>query len=530
MILSGVAASFSKATAVTLPAMIVVYEMFFFNTSIRELVRKKIILFAFIPAGVVVAYKLSFLLQRNFYYDPGSYFTRKQYFLTQFSVLVTYLRLFFWPANQNLDWDYPVALTLFNARTLASLSLLIALVFLAILAYRKHRLLSLGIIGFFVTLAPTSSIIPIKDLIYEHRMYLAVAFLAIGSVYALFRGLVKLRDVSPRWFGVVLCLIIGAIFPLLVSLTYARNEVWRSELSLWQDALQKSPNKFRPHVNYGRALHAAWGDVYWEEGNYQQAIALELEAIRLKPDYDAALYQMSRMYRELQQWDNARIYLERLVKRPMNSRFLQAYVDLLDVYLHLGLDDKSRALVKRMTSQQDGLPRLDYFRGVALYKLEDFAGAKYYLLKQTESGSERNSSLLMLGKIYYLEGEYELAEATFRKVLEGDQWSAAAHNNLAIILEKSGRFREASEHWKKVLIAEPFSIDASIRLVTIYNHLGDTAKRTERLGKILRLKPNSKEYGYLEANEAQDLSKTLSGYRKKFLSGQRSTSSHRGTL
>jgi tetratricopeptide (TPR) repeat protein len=553
MILSGVAASFSKATAVTLPAMIVVYEMFFFNTSIRELVRKKIILFAFIPAGVVVAYKLSFLLQRNFYYDPGSYFTRKQYFLTQFSVLVTYLRLFFWPANQNLDWDYPVALTLFNARTLASLSLLIALVFLAILAYRKHRLLSLGIIGFFVTLAPTSSIIPIKDLIYEHRMYLAVAFLAIGSVYAFFLGLVKLRDVSPRWFGVVLCLIIGAIFPLLASLTYARNEVWRSELSLWQDALQKSPNKFRPHVNYGRALHAAWGDassakkhyeiasrlcshcytpyhnlafIYWEEGNYQQAIALELEAIRLKPDYDAALYQMSRMYRELQQWDNARIYLERLVKRPMNSRFLQAYVDLLDVYLHLGLDDKSRALVKRMTSQQDGLPRLDYFRGVALYKLEDFAGAKYYLLKQTESGSERNSSLLMLGKIYYLEGEYELAEATFRKVLEGDQWSAAAHNNLAIILEKSGRFREASEHWKKVLIAEPFSIDASIRLVTIYNHLGDTAKRTERLGKILRLKPNSKEYGYLEANEAQDLSKTLSGYRKKFLSGQRSTSSH----
>jgi len=433
--------------------------------------------------------------------------------------------------------------------------LLIALVFLAILAYRKHRLLSLGIIGFFVTLAPTSSIIPIKDLIYEHRMYLAVAFLAMGSVYAIFHGLKKIRDVSPGWSRIVLCLLIAGIFPLFTGLTYARNEVWRSEISLWQDAVQKSPNKARPHVNYGRALYATGlGDAekakkhfeianrlcphcpipyhnlanfFWKEGDYQRAISLELEAIRLKPNYYDALYHLSRMYGELEQWDEARIYLERLIKRARNSRFLRAYVELLDVYLNLGLDHEAIELVKRMARLSETLPGVNYYRGLALYKLQEFARAKSYFVKQTEHEFERNSSYLMLGKIYFLQGEFEQAEAIFRKVLVKDQWSAAAHNNLAIILEKKNRFQEAGEHWEKALVADPFSIDASVKLVTIYNRLGDSAKRTERLRKILRLKPNSKEYGYLEANEAQDLSKTLSGYRKKFLSGQRSTSSHK---
>lgn len=553
MILSGVAASFSKETAVTLPVMIVVYEIFFFNTSIRELVRKKVILFALIPAGVVVAFKLGFLIQRNFYYDPGSYFTRKQYFLTQFSVLVTYLRLFFWPASQNLDWDYPVAVTLFNARTLASLSLLIALALLTIPAYRRYRLLSLGIIGFFVTLAPTSSIIPIKDLIYEHRMYLAVAFLAMGFAHVFMQTLKKIESIPSRGHPVVLVLVIGTLLSLLTGLTYARNQVWMNEISLWRDAVQKSPNKARPHVNFGRALYAR-GFVelskikeefetanrlcphcptpyhnlayfFWKEGDYQRAISLELEAIRLKPDYYDALYHLSRMYGELEQWDEARIYLERLIKRARNSKFLRAYVELLDVYLNLGLDQEAIELVKRMARLSETLPGVNYYRGLALYKLQEFTRAKSYFVKQTEHEFERNSSLLMLGKIYYLEGEYERAEAMFREVSEGEQWSAAAHNNLAIILEKSGRFREASEHWEKVLVAEPFSIDASIRLVTIYNHLGDTSKRTERLRKLLGLKSASIEYGYLKKNQAEELTHILRAYSEKFLSGSPSSPS-----
>jgi tetratricopeptide (TPR) repeat protein len=123
----------------------------------------------------------------------------------------------------------------------------------------------------------------------------------------------------------------------------------------------------------------------------------------------------------------------------------------------------------------------------------------------------------MLGQIHYLENKYRQAEMAFRKALEQNQWSAQAHYNLAILLEKEGHLHEASEHLEKVLAVDPFSIDTSARLVTLYNRLGNSAKRTERLRKLLSLKPSSMEYGYLRANQSQDLEGTLHTYKKKFL-------------
>jgi tetratricopeptide (TPR) repeat protein len=552
MVVFALAAAFSKETAATLPAMVVVYEILFFKTSVRSLLKNKAILFLLVPAGLVVSYKLGLLVRRDFFYDAGSYFTRKQYFLTQFSVLVTYLKLFFWPLNLNLDWDFPVALTIFNVRTVASLSLLLFLVLLAILlAYRDLRFGSLGIIAFFVTLAPTSSIIPIKDLIYEHRMYLAVAFLAMGFVEILYRGMERLKDISPRYHRLGLYSAIVVILPLLACLSYARNEVWRSELSLWHDAVQKSPNKARPHVNYGMALYELGkiddaqrhfeianrlcshcptpyhnlAYIYWKQGNYQRAVELELEAVTLKPNYNTARYNLSRMYTELERWDEARIHLELLIRRAKNSRFLRAYVDLLDVYLHLGLDDEAKELVRMMIRLPDNMPRVDYYRGIACYALGNYTDAKVYFAKEKRQSKEWALSYLMLGQIHYLENEHEQAEEMFRKVLQEQPWSAMAHNNLAILLQQSGRLDEAVEHLEEVLAIEPFAIDAAVRLVTIYDYLGNAAERTRLLRKLLGLRQDSTEHAYLKAKENLGMSQVLGGYKEQFLSDESSSQS-----
>jgi tetratricopeptide (TPR) repeat protein len=555
MILCAIGAAFSKETAATLPAMIVIYEIFFFNTSIRDLVRKKVVIFSLIPVGIIVAYKFGSLVQRDFYYDPGIDFTRKQYILTQFSVLVTYLRLFFWPAGQNLDWDYPLASAFFNVRTVASLSLLLALACLALVSYRKSRFLSLGIVAFFVTLAPTSSIIPIKDLIYEHRMYLAVAFLAMGFVHVSMQTLEKIESIPSRGHQVVLVLVIGTLLSLLTGLTYARNQVWMNELSLWRDAVQKSPNKARPHVNYGRALYASGfvelgkikaefetanrlcprcptpyhnlAFVYWKEGDYQRAIASSLEAIKLKSNYDDALYHLSRMYRELNEWDDARAYLERLISMSPGSKYLRAYSDLVDVYLEMGLENKAISLAQTMTKMEDGVPRLDYYRGIIFYKLQDLEQAKLYFIKAIEHKSKRTSSYLMLGQIHYLQEEYEQAEEAFRKVLEEYPWSAAAHYNLAILLEKSNRSQEAIKHLKHARAVDPFAFGPSFHLIKLYGNLGFSGKRTDLLSKLLGLRPDSKEFSFLKVNQDEDFNQTLSIYAERFLSGNPSPGSVR---
>ena len=550
--LTAVSAVFSKETAVTLPVMIVVFEIFFFNTSIKELLRKKLILVILVPAVAILALKLKPLIRSDFFYDPGPglSFTRKQYLLTQFCVLLTYLKLFFWPAGQNVDWDYPLATNFFAWKTFSSFLFLLTLLVLAYFVYKRFRLLSLGIIAFFITLAPTSSIIPLPDVIFEHRMYLAVAFLAMGCAHIFSFGLKRIREISPRAQIIVSVCSIIILLPLLSGLTYARNKVWLSELSLWADAVRKSPNKARVHNNYGRGLYVlgnkatervkrefetairlspGWAKphhnlaiCYFKEGDYRQAIAWDLEAVKRKPHYKEALYQLGRSYRKLNQWDNARLYLERLIALSPGSAFAQAYIDLLDVYLAMGPRDQALHLAREMVQMPDGLMPLDYYRGLAFYKLEDMSQAKFYFVKQTEQETDRLSSYLMLGQIHYQQQEYKEAEMAFSKALEQYKWSANAHYNLATLLERKGRFQEASEHLEKASAIDPYSIDTSVRLIILYKRLGTSGKQTERLRKLLGLAPNSMEYGFLEANQNQNFRQTLRVYEEKFLVGDSS--------
>jgi tetratricopeptide (TPR) repeat protein len=480
--LGALGAAFSKETAVTLPVMIVVFELFFFNTSIKGLLQNKLFLFLLVPAVLIIAPKLKILIQTDFFWDPGPgmTFSREQYILTQLSVLITYLRLFFWPANQNVDWDYPLATNFFALKTASSFLLLLLLVVLAFLAYKRLRLLSLGLVAFFITLAPTSSIIPLRHVIFEHRMYLAVAFLALGCVHIFSYGLGRIRHIFPRAHPIVPLVLL--LLLLLSGLTYARNEVWLSELSLWADAVKKSPNKASAHINYGRGLNLLSNRVteqgkrafetalklspsspvpyhnlalyYFQQGDYQQAIGLDLEAIKRWPAYKAALYQLGRSYSKLNQWHNARLYLERLVGLAPGSRFIQARLVLLEVYLNMGLRDQASDIARGMLQMSDGFAALNYYRGLAFYKLNDMSKAKLHFVNQIEQGSNRLSSYLMLGQIHYLENKYRQAEMAFRKALEQNQWSAQAHYNLAILLEKEGHLHEASEHLEKVLAVD----------------------------------------------------------------------------
>jgi tetratricopeptide (TPR) repeat protein len=546
--LGALGAAFSKEIAVTLPVMIVIFELFFFETSIKGLLQNKLFLFFLIPAVLILVPKLKNLVQNDFFYDrgPGMTSSREQYILTQFSVLITYLRLFFWPAGQNIDWDYTLATNFFALETVSSLLLLLLLLVLAYFSYRSLRLLSLGLVAFFVTLAPTSSIIPLRHVIFEHRMYLAVAFLAMACVHLFSFGLERIKHKSHRAHPLVLFIMVTVLLSLLSGVTQARNQVWLSELSLWEDAVKKSPNKASAHINYGRSLNLLSNRVteqgkrafetalklspslpvpyhnlalyYFQQGDYQQAIGLDLEAIERWPAYKEALYQLGRSYSKLNQWHKARLYLERLVGLAPGSRFIQARLVLLEVYLNMGLRAEAIDLAQGIIQMSNGMASLDYYRGVAFYKLSDMVTAKFYFQQQIETESKRLPSYLMLGKIHYLEKEYKQAEIAFRQALEQDKWSAQAHYNLALLLEKDGRFQDATEHFEEVLAVDPFTIDTSARLVSLYTRLENSAKRTERLRKLFGLKPGSVEYAYLKENQNEELSETLRAYEEKFIS------------
>jgi len=123
--------------------------------------------------------------------------TPTEYLLTQFNVITYYLALLVYPANQNLDYHFPVATSLFRTPVAAPGTVLnipplppvVSLVVIVLIFWASVRLalrsrrdpgahpvavpVSFFILWFFVILSPTSSFVPITDVIFEHRLYLA---------------------------------------------------------------------------------------------------------------------------------------------------------------------------------------------------------------------------------------------------------------------------------------------------------------------------------------------------------------------
>lgn len=153
--------------------------------------------------------------------------------LSQAEVWLVYVRLWLAPIGQSVLHDHPG-----EARLLGGLSLAIWGV-AGGLAWRRGGLL------FFLFVAGAawlvaSAALPLLETIAEHRAYLAGYFLLLGVVSVL---------PAPRWAL--------AAVPVLFALTMARNELWRSEVALWQDATAKNPSSYRAAYGYGEALRYA---------------------------------------------------------------------------------------------------------------------------------------------------------------------------------------------------------------------------------------------------------------------------------
>jgi tetratricopeptide (TPR) repeat protein len=189
--------------------------------------------------------------------------------LTQPRVMAEYLGLLALPLPGRLNLLHmvePSRSLLAPASTLFWLLGHVAALVLACIYARRMPLASFAVLWFYLHLAIESSPLPL-EMMYEHRTYLPSVAFAWLAPYALF-SLLPARPVLASSLCVMAVLTLGVG-------TLMRNEVWRSELSLWSDVVIKSPTSPRAHNNVGLA--------YANRERYQEAIPHYQEAIRLGP-------------------------------------------------------------------------------------------------------------------------------------------------------------------------------------------------------------------------------------------------------
>lgn len=418
--LSMLAALLSKENAFTLPLVILLVEMFLFNTQRQPInLKDKRVIFGGLGILLLGVFALIFLSSKFLKPLPPSIYnpetiTPGNYFLTQFRVIVKYIQLLILPIGQNIDYDIRISKSLFELPTLLNGIVLLLILATGVFLYNRNRLISFGIFWFFATISIESSFIPINDLMFEHRTYipsLGFFWVLLGVICHVFRrsGQAKVWTTASL---MILCFSVMA---------HQRNAVWKTDVTLWSDAIEKSPLKARPYINRGYA--------YARIQRWNQAIQDFQKVNELFPNQHAtAYYNLGLIYWTL---DKKGLSFEQYTKAiqvdPKNPEYHYAravsyyYINdmesaLRDYNAAIELNPKyekayfSRGILYGMQKKWD-LAILDYSKGIALAP----SNFNFYYNR---------------GMVYGNIGQWEKAEADFEKVIALDPKNKSAYNYL----------------------------------------------------------------------------------------------------
>jgi protein O-mannosyl-transferase len=193
-----------------------------------------------------------------------------EYLFTQFRALLVYVRIFFLPVGLSADYDFPFSRSILDHGAIAGLAALLAISAAAWRYRKEYRLASFGWFAFLLLMAPTSSVVPIKDPIADRRLYLGM----IGLLPVALEVLARLKLDRGK-----LAAVLAGIGIVGIGLTYSRASVWASPMALWQDTVAKEPGKARPRFQLAK--------LWYDEGRCDLAAAAYAETAKLqKPTYE----------------------------------------------------------------------------------------------------------------------------------------------------------------------------------------------------------------------------------------------------
>ena len=255
--LFGLAVTAKEHTAV-LPVLLMLTDYYFVTPFRFTAIRNNAKLYApILIAGAAGGAFIFSVLQRA---ETAGFavkeFTWYEYLFTQFRVIWLYLRLYVAPVGQNGDYEFPISHSLMDGGAVFGLIGLLALAAVAWRYRREYPLASFGYFGFLLLLAPTSSVVPIRDVVVERRLYLPFICLLLITV-----------EFLRRWKASrgVMIGTLGGVCAVAAVASYQRNHVWGTALAFWEDTAAKSPANARARFQLAYAQ--------WQNGQCQQAVA-----------------------------------------------------------------------------------------------------------------------------------------------------------------------------------------------------------------------------------------------------------------
>jgi tetratricopeptide (TPR) repeat protein len=468
-----VVGALSKAIALVFAPILFVYILLFETghgeggRSLRRAAR------ACLPAVLVCVALAVFqaaMTPKAFESGAGS---RIHYWLTQPIVALHYFKSFFLPTELSADTDRQLVGSLFSEASVIGLAFLCALV-LAIrhtIGKRETRPIAFGLLWFLIALVPTA-LFPLAEVENDHRMF----FPFVGLVLAVCSAGAAFLEGSPSTLrrrvalAGACCLLVAYAYG-----THVRNEVWRTEESLWHDVTEKSPRNGRGLMNYG-LTQLSKGNTIVANNYFEQAAALMPNYSTLEINRGVALGVLRRDAEAEQHFRRA------MTLAPADSQPYFFYGRWLQGQ---GRTPEAISILSRSAAinPADLDPRYSL---MAIYAQQSnwasLKGVADEVLHLAPGDAE--------ARRYFAMAQNANASVTTAEQLAGAQPTAENYVNLSLLYNQTGRYEDSIRAAKEALKLRPNFAEAYNNIAAGNESLGRWDEAIAAAQEAVRLKPD----------------------------------------
>lgn len=475
---------FSKEMAITLPAVIILYDMIINRSEFKGLLKKRYVIYGslIMISGLFMLlrwYALRTVVPRMTYY----YFYEKDTITTILTMLQTvplYFRLSIAPYGMLYHYSgyMPDISSIMEFRALYAIAFIVIMVGAAVYFIKKAPYVAYAILIFFVTLLPVMNIVPTMNFMADRFLYIPSMFLSIIIAAVLFRYFTK------KTYNLVMGLT-AIVLMLFVYMTYTRNAEWKTNDILFMTA------DGRPGV----VTYINIGNIYANKGNfdvaevyYRKAIDLRKETLighnnigkifMVKANYDSAYYYIDKaylldtlspepqytfaqMYNRKGDIPNALKWLEKL------ATFAPNYQNAAQMLAELKAIPLEQQIMPDSLGKNQNMPPIIKDEKMERVRILEESSYKNYQAKNYDKAIVELNQLIKLmpeksagyynniGMCYMDQEKYKEAIDNFLIAAKTDIKFSSAYNNIGTCYERMNDIPKARDSYRKALEIDP---------------------------------------------------------------------------
>jgi protein O-mannosyl-transferase len=423
----------SKENAAMLPVSIFIFDLFLIQGAERGTVRKNLRL-VFFPFAVVLILANSYSDLSDILdgYGVRSY-TLSERLLTEPRVIIFYISLLLYPIHSRLALlhDFDISKSLIDPwTTLPAILIILFSVGYALTIARKRPLISFCILFFFLNHLIEGSFIPV-ELIFEHRNYIpSMLFFVPVAIFIL-----TMLDYFSYKMGIQWLIVFSIIFVLFAEghTVYMRNEILKTDMSLWIDNILKYPRLSRPHNNLGIN--------YSKQGLREAGMGEFIEALRLNKyehlaEEGRTESNMGNFYLNEGQEDLALEHYRRANRiSPANA---QPYAGIAHINLRRGDTSRAYEYIRKALKINPYAVEYRELYSLILLKRGNTRQAVIEASKVLQQDSNRTFPHLILAEVQWQKGIYDRAILNLEDVVRKQPLYSQAHLFLIDLYDKKG--------------------------------------------------------------------------------------------